>query len=168
MSKTLQILKQGIKVFLPAFLFLVFLNSFGQETQRLQETDQNFDWLLGEWIRTNEKADRNTYEKWVKQSDSLYLGSGFTLQNSDTLFKEEIHLLKSAHEWIYRVYGVNRRPTSFRINYKSNNSFVCRNDNNPFPKLIKYSLENHILTAEISADGKKIRFIFEQHSSDSK
>lgn len=162
MSKTLQILKQGTKAFLPAFLLLVFINSFSQET------NQNFDWLIGDWIRTNEKPDRIIYENWIKQSDTLYLGTGFTFQNSYTIFQEQIHLLKSAHEWIFRVYGVNRRPTSFRVTQRSNNSFVCRNDNNPFPKLIKYTLENDILTAEISADGKKIRFLFEQHSSDSK
>ncbi len=168
MSKTVQILKQSFKIFLTAFLCLVFLNSFGQETNRISGADQNFDWLLGEWIRTNEKSDRNTYENWIKQSDTLYLGIGYTLQNSDTLFKEEIHLLKSAHEWIYRVYGVNRRPTSFRVTHRTLNSFVCQNDKNPFPKLISYTLEDDILTAEISADGKKIRFLFEQYSSDSK
>ena len=76
--------------------------------------------------------------------------------------------MNSGKQWLFVVHGVNRRPTSFRITKKTNNSFISKNENNPFPKLIKYTLENNILTAEISADGKKIRFLFEQHSTDSK
>lgn len=168
MSKLTHILKQGTKIFLPGFLLLVFLGSFVLEMEHPPEPNQDFDWLIGEWVRSNEKSDRATYEYWEKQSDSLYFGTGLTLQNSDTIFKEKIHLVKTANQWVYRVYGINRRPTSFRLTQRSANSFVCQNEKNPFPKLIKYSLENDILTAEISADGKKIRFIFEQHASDSK
>ena len=140
------------------------INSDESETS----VSDNYDWLLGEWVRTNEGPDRNTYENWTKQSDTLYLGLGYTLQNTDTVFKEEIHLMYSGKQWQYVVHGVNRRPTSFRVTKKSNNSFISINENNPFPKHIKYSLENNILTAEISADGRKIRFLFEQHSTDSK
>lgn len=154
--------------YLQFILILLTISSclFSNNTD-ITESD-NFDCLVGEWIRTNEKEDIITHENWVKQSDTLYLGHGYTLQNTDTIFKEEIHLLKLDNRWNYMVYGVNRIPTSFRVSLKSRNSFVCKNDNNPFPKLIKYNLENNILTAEISADGKKVRFLFEQQSTDSK
>ncbi len=149
-------------------LILLFCSSCYSGDQSEIPMSDNYDWLLGEWIRTNEKEDRVTFENWSKQSDSLYLGLGYTLKDQDTVFKEEIHLLNLGNQWQYVVHGVNRRPTSFRVTKKLNNSFVSKNENNPFPKLIKYSLENNILTAEISADGNKIRFLFEQHSTDTK
>ncbi len=37
----------------------------------------NFDWLLGDWQRSNEKAGMETYESWKKISSTEYLGHWF-------------------------------------------------------------------------------------------
>ncbi len=129
---------------------------------------ENFDWLIGNWIRTNEKQGQSTYENWLKQSDILYFGFGYTLQNNDTVFKESLKLIRKDNEWIYGVSGVHEKPVPFRMVSRTTSSFTCKNENNSFPKNIKYSLEDKILTAEISADGRKVRFLFTRNSSDSK
>lgn len=46
---------------------------------------ENFDWILGEWKRTNEKIGHNTYEKWTKISATEYRSFGFTLSGLDTI-----------------------------------------------------------------------------------
>ena len=55
---------------------------------------RNFDWLAWSWIRTNDKEGNITYEHWTKNSDIEYKGLGYTLQNSDTIFKEQLRLIK--------------------------------------------------------------------------
>ncbi|MFB2118879.1 hypothetical protein [Parapedobacter sp. 2B3] len=32
-----------------------------------------FDFLVGEWTRTNEEAGKQTLESWVKRNDSTYV-----------------------------------------------------------------------------------------------
>ena len=46
---------------------------------------ESFDWLVGEWQRTNEKEGRETFEMWNKVTDYEYSGFGVTLQDGDTL-----------------------------------------------------------------------------------
>ena len=52
------------------------------------DTSRNFDWLVGDWIRTNGKASEQTYEQWQKISAEKYEGLGFTLVKKDTVGKK--------------------------------------------------------------------------------
>jgi hypothetical protein len=40
---------------------------------------QDFDWLIGNWVRTNDQPNRMTYENWSKVNDSVYNGLGYTM-----------------------------------------------------------------------------------------
>ncbi|HKJ49426.1 MAG TPA: DUF6265 family protein [Christiangramia sp.] len=67
-----------------------------------QETE-NFDWLVGNWIRTNGKKESTTTEVWEKSSGNLYIGTGLTKKNNEIVFRENLRLLKKGSNWIYEV-----------------------------------------------------------------
>ncbi len=129
-------------------------------------TDYNLDWLTGSWMRKNDDAGKKTFEQWSKRSTEEYVGLGYTLQDKDTVFKEDLRLIKINGNWNLEVTGVNENPTLFVFTDQSQNSFVCENEANEFPKKIEYVLKNKTLTATISAGDTKIPFIFEMRSSE--
>ena len=53
-----------MKQFTFLILFIFSLNSC--ESTKTSADKPSFDFLVGEWIRTNEKPDRKTYENWKK------------------------------------------------------------------------------------------------------
>lgn len=121
-----------------------------------------FDWLLGSWERTNDSEGNKTYEYWTKKSNTEYIGFGCTLKNKDTVFKENIHLIKEKEQWIFKVTGVNEAPTLFPISSLTETSFTCKNPENEFPKQIIYSSEERSLKAIISANDTQISFLFKK------
>ena len=129
-------------------------------------TDYNLDWLTGSWMRKNDEAGKKTFEQWSKRSTEEYVGLGYTLQEKDTVFKEELRLIKINGNWNLEVTGVNETPTLFVFTGQSENSFTCENEANEFPKKIEYGLKNKMLTATISDGNTEIPFIFEMRSSE--
>jgi hypothetical protein len=123
---------------------------------------QDFDWLIGDWKRTDDQEGRATFEYWTKNAGTEYIGLGFTLHGPDTVFMEHLRLYKMAGEWIYEVTGVNEHPTLFPLEYHSELRFRCGNPDNEFPKHIEYSLQDHLLYAKISGGGNDILFTFEK------
>lgn len=80
-------------------LFLVFILflSCKKENDNGKYTDAGktqFDWLVGDWIRNNDKDGKKTFESWIKKSSSEYIGVSYTLLNSDTIWKENVKLSK--------------------------------------------------------------------------
>ena len=47
---------------------------------------KNFDWLLGKWERLGEEEGKATFENWEKQTSDKYLGHGFVMQDTDTVW----------------------------------------------------------------------------------
>jgi len=125
-------------------------------------TRQNFDWLTGSWIRTNDKEGNITYEHWTKISSVEYKGLGYTLQNGDTIFKEQLRLIKTNKEWSLEVSGVNENPTLFLLTNQTENSFFSENEFNEFPKIIEYSVDDVVLLAKISDGNTEISFLFKK------
>lgn len=121
-----------------------------------------FNWLLGDWQRMNDRPGRITYEHWTRISSSEYRGLGYTLRNGDTIFKEHIKLHLDQGKWIFAVSGVNENPTLFQVTRTSRMSFTCENKENEFPKFIEYSLNDRKLQAKISGDGQEVVFSFEK------
>ena len=127
-------------------------------------TRHNFDWLIGSWIRTNDKEGNITYEHWTKISSVEYKGLGCTLQNSDTIFKEQLRLFKINEKWSLEVSEVNENPTLFLLTNQTENSFASENEFNEFPKIIEYSVDGNVLLAKISDGNTEISFIFEKNN----
>lgn len=133
-------------------------HSFAEETLLSSE----FDWLLGDWKRMNDRPGRSTFEHWTRISSSEYRGLGYTLRNGDTIFKEHIKLHLDKGKWIFEVSGVNEDPTLFLVTRKAKSSFTCENDKNEFPKYIEYYLDGRKLKARIYGDGQEVEFSFEK------
>ena len=125
--------------------------------------EADFSYLLGEWKRSNEAAGKETFEHWQKISDNEYAGLGYTLVAGDTVWKEDIQLIREEDHWHYEVLGMGDSvPTPFKVTEAGANSFACFNPVNEFPKTINYILEGTQLTAIISDEENKIVFQFER------
>ena len=145
-----------MKKILVVFLLIACI-SCGQEN-----TTPNLDWILGNWQRTNDNKDKQTFEHWEKISNQEYVGLGFTLQGKDTVFKENMKLLPIEGVWNLEVTGVNEKPTLFYFTKQNENSFVCENPNNEFPKKIEYHFFDKKLKAKVSAGEMEVAFDFEK------
>jgi len=135
-------------------LFIILFSCTKEETK--------LDWITGSWERTNNSKGTKTYESWTKKSKEEYIGFGCTLKGNDTVFKENIRLIKLNNIWNLEVVGVNEAPTLFKFISNTTNSFTCENKQNEFPKKISYSLDGEHLKAIISDDANEIPFLFKQ------
>ena len=148
--------------FIIVFFQLSCSNNSGSEKFNIHETESkiNLDWLIGNWERTNDEAGQKTFENWRKDSAEIYIGEGFTLAENDTIFIEDLKIMKIDDIWNFEVTGVNESPTYFKFINDTENSFTCENKLNDFPKTIMYSFDNNMLTVIISDDSNKIIFSF--------
>ncbi len=130
------------------------------------ETDKTqFDWLVGKWIRKNDKQPKQTYESWEKKSKTEYVGISYTLQNKDTIWKENVRLSKSNNTWLFAVTGKeDKKPTLFKLLKVDDSSFAFENKNNEFPKLIQYTNNGNTFSAIVSGDNMTIPFEFEKEN----
>lgn len=142
--------------------FCLSCSKIENTTNKIEEI--NFDWIVGNWERTNNQKDKQTFEQWNKKSKNEYFGLGFTLQNKDTIFKENLKIAQNKGEWFLLVTGVNETPTPFLFSNYSDSSFICENEENEFPKIIEYSRSNNELTAIISDDSTTISFVFKNEN----
>lgn len=133
------------------------------ESKVLEVKTENYDWLLGNWMRTNEKKGKETVENWNKVNDTTYSGIGFTLQNNDTIFKEKMNLMKVRGKWNLTVtVSQDAAPIVFKGIEHNENEFICENKENDFPNIIKYWKKGKNLNAEISGGETKVLFEFEK------
>ena len=72
---------------------------------------ESLDWMVGNWIRVDDQPNQQSYEVWEKEGDNL-VGLGYTLQENDTVFKEEMTLTKTG-QWVLQVTGVNDDAVAF-------------------------------------------------------
>ena len=112
--------------------------------------------LLGNWIRTNDKPNQSTTEVWNPD----FTGIGITLQQRDTVFKELLSIIEKDNVLYLKVEGVNEKPTLFKFTSQTETSFVCENPENEFPKKISYYIESDTLKASVSNDDFTIDFSF--------
>lgn len=127
----------------------------------VKQTENNLDWLVGNWERTNDSEDQQTHEYWKKANEEEYVGMGVTLMGGDTVFKENIRMIRKEGKWFFEVTGVNESPTMFEVTILHSNSFVAENKQNPFPKRIEYQKKGEILNAFVSAEETIIEFNFQ-------
>jgi hypothetical protein len=114
--------------------------------------------LIGNWIRLNDKPGNQTYETW----NTDFTGIGYTKQGQNTTFKEMLSIVIINDTLHLQVEGVNPKPTLFKFTQQTDTSFICENPQNEFPKKIKYFLDNNQLKAIVSADDFRIDFIFDK------
>lgn len=125
-----------------------------------KSNNYNFDWLLGTWQRANDKEGKRTYEFWHKVGDKHYEGIGYTLQGQDTISQEKMLLMELHDVWGFNVVAGADPMVRFKLIDVTESSFVCENQDNDFPKVIKYWKDQYRLKAEISGGGPTIPFVF--------
>ncbi|MGJ8745948.1 hypothetical protein [Polaribacter sp.] len=145
-----------MKLLLFSCCFLLILSCNKEINKTLKPT-----FLIGDWIRTNNKKGSTTYETWKNNLQGL----GFTLQEKDTTFKETLSIITVNDTLFLKVEGIHEKPTFFKFTQQTDTSFVCENPKNEFPKKIKYSLENNQLKAHVSNDEFNIDFVFERYNT---
>lgn len=152
--------KMNKSVLLVFMIFLFSCNAgYWVNEKSNQEITGKFNWLVGDWQRINEKADRATYESWKRINETEYIGVGFTLQKKDTIWKENIRLIKIESYWNFEVVVENEaKPTIFKLTSIESYKFVCENQENEFPKIIEYKKENDQIKATISEGNTEILF----------
>ncbi|PHS08757.1 MAG: hypothetical protein COA88_05880 [Kordia sp.] len=136
------------------------------EAIKVVEVTDNFDWLLGEWKRSNEEVGKETFENWDKISETEYVGSSFTMQKGDTIYQEKFRLVKSNNNWSFKIQLQGEViPSSFKMTSFNNQEFICENKALNFPnkKLdspnkIKYWKYGDRLYAIVSGNKIKLQF----------
>ncbi len=141
-------------------LFSSLLITSCQKKTSPQLPKGDFDYLIGNWERTNEQEGKKTFEQWSHDTESLYTGIGYTLQDNDTIWKEHMQLIQKDTIWTLEIYSDKEPMVPFTVINKTYNSFAVYNPTNEFPKHIIYTYFDDTLTAIISSDDTKIPFIF--------
>lgn len=132
---------------------LIFLFSCKTEIK-----PQKPKFLLGSWIRINDKPENTTYEIWQNN----FTGLGITLKEKDTTFKEILSIVSINDTLTLKVEGVNETPTLFQFTSQTDTSFVAENPTHDFPTKINYWLENKQLKAHVSNKEFGIEFVFKK------
>lgn len=128
---------------------------------RASEPKENFDWILGNWIRTNDPEGYITFENWNKKNTSEYIGLSYTMQHKDTVWQENIRFVRNNETWSFEVIGKGEaEPTTFRLTKTEHAKFVCENQENEFPKKIEYAKNGDLLRAKISGGDREVAFDF--------
>jgi hypothetical protein len=122
---------------------------------------KNVEWLCGTWLRTNDKKEQLSYERWEKTGEEALRGFGVTLSGQDTIFREKLKIISRDGSLFY-VADVpeNKESIFFRFTKVTDDSFVCENPEHDFPKTISYERNGTQLTATISGNGKSVTYLF--------
>ena len=132
------------------------------KTKNVQQ-ENNFDWLLGTWTRLNDQENKTTFERWTRKSEQEYAGFSYTMLAKDTVWQENVRLIKENEGWSLNILGEGEtEATKFKLTRIENEKFVSENPNNEFPKKIEYSKKGENLQAIILGGDMKVTFDFEK------
>ena len=99
--------------------------------------------LEGSWSTTT-GAEFN--EVWSIANDSLLKGVGFSLENSDTLFAEQLKIYLSDDQVYYAaMVGSNEDYVHFKLEEAGSRSWKFVNTNHDYPNIIQYTMVNDSL-----------------------
>ena len=129
-------------------------------------TGLSFDYLVGNWERTNGKSGSRTYESWKKMDKDTYSSISVVLVQGDTVYKETVRLEKRG-DTIFYIADVpqNEVPTEFKVVHQDQYGFSAINPENDFPKRIKYEkIDAGQLNAIISGNGKEVLYQFDKRN----
>lgn len=137
------------------FLFFTCTLLFScQQEKKIKEPT----WLFGKWERLHNEPDKKTYEFWGND----FSGTGFTMKEKDTVFKEILHIITKNDSLFLQVTGVNENPTLFAFTQQTDTSFIAENKQNEFPTSLHYWKEKNQLKATVANDEFSIDFVFER------
>jgi len=119
---------------------IVFLSSCYNPTARQSMND--LQPLEGNWISYKGVVFN---ENWIQESENIFKGIGFSLNENDTSFYEQL-AIKLYNDTIY--YSVNLesgKVTDFKLTKAKKHKWTFVNPDNEFPSIINYEIENDTL-----------------------
>ena len=96
-------------------------------------------WIVGNWVQKTDKGILT--ESWQRQNDSVFVGSTYFINESDTLHSETILLEQRADSITYsaKVKGQNNdKAVPFTLTTANTNSLVFENPAHDYPQKIVY------------------------------
>lgn len=100
---------------------------------------EELSWILGEWNNINSETE--SYETWIKASDSVYIAYSTTLRDKDTVFAERMQLYYALDTLRLYVETVGPEPNPVMFTQRNNkeHAFTFENRRNPFPSKLVYT-----------------------------
>ncbi len=140
------------------FLFILLVSCTSVSTKHPKSVD--FDWLLGKWERIENNASSSTFETW-KKNDSQYIGHGYVLSGTDTIWQEHMVLQQQKENWVFTVSTPgNDQPVGFSLTEFDSLRFTVSNPQHDFPKNIHYQLKGEDLHASVVGDSTELTYHF--------
>jgi hypothetical protein len=121
---------------------------------------KNMGLLQGEWSSHRGVAYN---ENWDIISDSVFYGFGFSLNDADTLFKQDMRIFRDTNRIYYSIdHKKDSNNIKFELMEATKNSWLFKNLKNSYPNIVLYNLSNDTtLNIEISdMDGNKKQLFF--------
>ncbi|WP_299767666.1 hypothetical protein [uncultured Dokdonia sp.] len=142
------------------YLFCCLIIVSCQKTKTTKIPKGDFDYLIGNWERTNEQEGKETFEVWEQTTKNSYQGIGYTLQNKDTVWKEQMRLIQRDTTWVLEIHNGVEPMVPFTVLKKTASSFLAHNPSNEFPTHIQYRYFDDTITAVVSSKEMEIPFVF--------
>jgi hypothetical protein len=119
--------------------------------------------LTGMWenqIDSNSKR----YETWSILNDSSFIGFGALIKFGDTIFRENLKMLRVNDKWYYVAdVDENPEPVFFVMESIGKKGFTANNPMHDFPQTIQYIKKGKSLSAITSgSSGESIIFEFKK------
>jgi hypothetical protein len=114
-------------------------------------TLDEFSWLTGQW--QGDFGGGVFTETWKIIDENKFIGSGCYIENGDTIFKEELSLIKIGESCGYTSTSDDNVPVLFTLTKKENRTWTFENKEHDFPNRIIYSLKADS-SLSVSVDGK--------------
>lgn len=114
---------------------------------------QSFDWLLGVWKGNVEQG--TSVEKWQKGKDAFY-GTGYVVQDLDTIFMERMKLIQKGEDWYYVLQlDAYSNSLAYKLAYYAEDQAIFTNREGKFPKqvILRRNAENEFSTQLVSSEG---------------
>ena len=121
--------------------------------------------LEGKWFST-EGPQFN--EQWKVVNDSLMIGVGFSMNEGDTAFKEQLKIYRSGDQVFYGAQvGENNNFIYFKLKEARIRSWMFENPVHDYPNIIQYKLiDEHTLVAKTTNMRGNKEVIFKMKKSE--
>jgi hypothetical protein len=147
------------KTFVAGLIFLILTSCYRPGAK---ESMQDLEHLNGKWS-SSQGILFNEY--WQIKSDTLLLGLGYSLQDNDTVFKEELKIFYlDAHVFYGAKVGDTDQFVLFKLVKAGKNNWIFENHEHDYPNIINYEIDKGRLVASTanSNGNKKIEFIMKR------
>jgi hypothetical protein len=147
------------KTFVAGLIFLILTSCYRPSAS---ESMQDLLQLNGKWS-SSESILFNEY--WQIKSDTLLLGLGYSLQDNDTVFKEELKIFYHDDNVFYGAkVGEREQFVLFELMKARKDNWIFENPDHDYPNIISYEIDGDRLVASTtnSNGNKKIEFIMKR------